>query len=109
MARTVMSITQAKRSGTALVAAVAGDVTNGHVVTNDGRTGILVKNSGTTVARVVTFRFFKTVDGQSVTSRAESLAVGATELFGPFPIEDYGNNLEIDADNAELQLQAVRV
>lgn len=109
MARGVLSVKQANRDGVDMGAATVGDAVNGHVVANDGRTGILVKNTGATVARIVTFKLFKTVDGQTVTPRAESVPVGLTYLFGPFPTDAYGSQLEIDVAHAELTLQAVRV
>lgn len=108
MARGVLSVKQASRDGIDMGTATTGDATNNHVVANDGKTGIIVKNTGAT-ARVVTFKLFKTVDGQSITPRAKSIAAGATMLFGPFPTDHYGAQLEIDVAHAELTLQAVRV
>ncbi|MEU3686993.1 hypothetical protein [Streptomyces narbonensis] len=109
MARTVLAVVQANRDGKDMGSPTVGDVTNGHVVANDGRTGILVKNTSATDARVITFRLFKTVDGQSVVPRAESVPMGLTYLFGPFGTDEYGAQLSIDVDHAELTLQAVRV
>ena len=109
MARGTLSVKQASRDGMDMGTATVGDATNGHVVANDGKTGLLVKNTGSTLARTVTFKLFKTVDGQSVTPRAESVPIGATYLFGPFPTDSYGANLEVDVSHAELTIQAVRV
>jgi hypothetical protein len=108
MARGALSIKQASRDGMDMGTATVGDATNGHTVANDGKTGILVKNTGAT-ARIVTFKLFKTVDGQAITPRAKSLPAGATYLFGPFPTDHYGAQLDIDVAHAELTLQAVRV
>lgn len=41
--------------------------------------------------------------------RAEAVPIGATYLFGPFKTDDYGSQLAIDVDHAELTLQALRV
>ncbi|MEU5149728.1 hypothetical protein AB0G42_21425 [Streptomyces yangpuensis] len=109
MARGVLSVKQANRDGMDMGTPTTGDVANGHVVANDGNTGLLVKNTGSTSARNVTFRLFKTVDGQAVTPRTESVPVGLTYLFGPFPTAEYGSQLEVDVSHAELTLQAVRV
>lgn len=109
MARGVLTIRQANRDGMDMGAPTTGDATNGHVVANDGKTALLVKNTGATLARTVTFKLFKTVDGQAVTPRAESVPIGATYLFGPFPVESYGGYLEVDVSHAELTVQALRV
>jgi hypothetical protein len=76
---------QATRSGVAL-ASTTGDPVNSHHVTNDGRTGVIVENSVSTVARTVS----RTVDGFAVTPRTETLAVGEKQLFGPFDVNEYG-------------------
>lgn len=108
MARGVLTIKQASRDGVDMGTATPGDATNNHTLTNDGKTGLLVKNTGAT-ARIVTFKLFKTVDGQAITPRAKSIPAGVTMLFGPFPTDQYGAQLEIDVAHAELTLQAVRV
>jgi hypothetical protein len=82
---------------------------NNHYVANDGKTGVIVENTGATVSRTVTFRLSRTVDGQSVTPRTETLAVGEKQLFGPFDINEYGGNLLVDVDNAELKLKPIRI
>lgn len=109
MARTDVPVHQAQRTGTVLAAAVAGDAVNGHVVSNDGATALLVANTGETVARTVTFNLFRTVDGQVVTPREEDVAVGETQFFGPFQVSDYGTMLNVDVDHAELTLRAVHI
>ncbi|WP_030558732.1 hypothetical protein [Streptomyces aureocirculatus] len=70
---------------------------------------MIVKNSGSTVARTVTFRLAKTVDGFAVAPRTETLAAGEEQLFGPFGPGDYGGRLLVDADHAELTLAPVRI
>lgn len=108
MARVALIVKQAGRDGIDMGTPTTGDATNNHVVTNDGKTGILVKNTGAT-ARIVTFKLFKTVDGQAIAPRTKSVPAGVTYLFGPFPVDQYGSQLEIDVAHAELTLQAVRV
>ncbi|MET8978552.1 hypothetical protein ABZX85_23330 [Streptomyces sp. NPDC004539] len=110
MPRTALTPIQATRAGTVLPAAVAGDVANGNGVANDGRVILIVKNTNASaVARTVTFAFTKTVDGQAVTSRAETIPAGETQVFGPFPPTDYGTSLAVNADNAELTVQVIRI
>jgi len=109
MARVAVPVTVPSRSGVALPAATTGDPVNFHTVSNDGKTYVLVENTGATVSRTVTFRLSRTVDGLSVTPRAETVAIGETQIFGPFPVHDYGATMNVDVDNAELKLRVVRV
>lgn len=86
----------------------AGDAVNGHYVVNSGATKLLIRNSnGAATARTVTFLFSRTVDGQGVTDLAVSIPAGETWVFGPFDRNDYGSQLNIDVDNAELMLRAI--
>ncbi|MEW1551346.1 hypothetical protein [Streptomyces tsukubensis] len=101
-------MTTVTRSGVVPVT-TTGDPVNHHQMMNDGRTILQVQNSGSTVARTVTFRIARTVDGQSVTPKAETVAAGVTEVFGPFPTDDYGGKMLIDVDHAELKLTPIRV
>ncbi|KUF18883.1 hypothetical protein [Streptomyces silvensis] len=82
---------------------------NHYIDGNDGRLGVLVQNSGSTVARTVTFRLARTVDGFAVAPRTESLAAGEEQLFGPFGPGDYGGRLLVDVDHAELTLVPIRI
>ncbi|WP_338683921.1 hypothetical protein QD712_25775 [Streptomyces acidiscabies] len=110
MPRTAITATQATRAGTVLPAATAGDVVNGNQIANDGRIALIAKNTnGASTARTITFAFTKTVDGQTVTARAETIPAGETQVFGPFPPTDYGVTLAFNVDNAEITLQAVRI
>ncbi|MEU6259148.1 hypothetical protein [Streptomyces sp. NPDC047043] len=54
----------------------------------------------------MTFRFPGLVDGQAVTPRAVSIATSASRYVGPFPTNQYGSQLQVDVDNAELKLSA---
>jgi len=108
MPRAEVPVTTFDRSGVVLVT-TTGDPVNNHTMVNDGRTGIIVKNTGSTVDRTVTFRIQRTVDGFAVTPRTETLAVGEEQGFGPFDPQVYGSRLQIDVDNAELTLTPIRV
>jgi hypothetical protein len=106
VARTNVPVTQITRAGVAPGTEVNGDPTNNHVVANNGKMFLEVRNSGSTVARTVTFRFPGLVDGQSVTPRAVSIPTSASRRFGPFPTDAYSSLLQVDVDNAELKLAA---
>ncbi len=108
MPRVQIPVVTASRAGVALTA-TAGDPVNNHYVANDGQVGIIVKNTGSTVARTVTFHVARKVDGFSVDPRTETLAAGEEQLFGPFDVHEYGSYLLIDVDNAELTIKAVKV
>ncbi|MFE5159167.1 hypothetical protein ACFRNT_11645 [Streptomyces sp. NPDC056697] len=109
MPRVNVPVVQFSRAGTVIPAAQAGDPVNNHYVDNDGRIGIIVENTGSTVPRTVTFRLSRTVDGQAVTPRAETIPVGEQQGFGPFDVSEYGGKMKIDVDNAELKLTVVRI
>jgi hypothetical protein len=108
MPRAELPVTTFTRAGVDLAPTV-GDPVNNHTVVNDGRTGIIVENTGATVARTVTFHLYRKVDGFAVTPRTETLAVGEKQGFGPFDPNEYGSRLQIDVDNAELTLTPVRI
>ena len=109
MPRGNIVVTSSSRSGTELPAPTVGDPTNGHQYSNDGATMLLAQNSGSTVVRDVTIHITKQVDGIPVTgTRVVPVAVGKTELLGPYATADYGTTVLIDVDNAELKLTAVR-
>lgn len=108
MPRVDIPVTFADRAGTTLTP-TTGDPVNNHSVQNDGHTGVIVENTGSTVARTVTFRIARKVDGFAVTSRTETLTVGQKQLFGPFDVSEYGGKLLIDVDHAELKLTPIRI
>lgn len=108
MPRAAITVLQSSRDGVTLTQ-TTGDPVNNHVIPNDGRTAVIVENTGSTVSRTVTFRLSRTVDGYAATPRTEVLAVGQKQIFGPFDVQDYGGNLLVDVDNAELKLTPIRI
>ena len=106
MPRTTATAIVSSRAGTAFTAEIDGDTVNGHQVANTGNTRIIVRNSGAS-ARTFTVVIPKTVDGQSVASKTKSIAAGATEIFGPYPTDTYGNMLMFDVNNAELKIRVI--
>ncbi|MFD5573698.1 hypothetical protein [Streptomyces cadmiisoli] len=108
MPRVAISVTQATRAGVTLTP-TTGDPVNNHTVANDGRIAVIVENTGSTVARTVTFRIARKVDGFTVAPRTESLVAAERQIFGPFDVQEYGGQLQIDVDNAELKLTPIRI
>ncbi|MDX3455057.1 hypothetical protein PV396_24470 [Streptomyces sp. ME02-8801-2C] len=109
MPRVNVPVTQITRAGVAAPTEVTGDATNNHVVANNGRMVLLVRNSGSTVSRTVTLRLPGLTDGQAVTPRTVSIAQSTSRYIGPFPTGDYSSLLQVDVDNAELKLLAFGV
>lgn len=109
MPRTAVPLTQITRAGIAPPAETNGDAANGHVISNNGRVVLLVRNAGTTVARTLTLRVRGVIDGQAVTPRTVSIPTEASRYIGPFPTDAYGGALEVDVDNAELKLTALAI
>lgn len=107
MPRAAIPVTQSTRAGTTVPAATAGDTVNGHTVPNNGKLLLLVENTGTTVDRSITFTIAQKVDGLTAGPRVESIPVGETQIFGPFPPGDYGSSLLVDVDNAEVTILAL--
>lgn len=108
MARALIPTAVATTAGTVLPNEQDGDPVNNHYLQNSGKTKLLVRNSnGAATARTVTLRLYRTVDGQSITSKTKSIAAGATAVFGPFDQTDYGTQVLVDVDNAELKLRAI--
>ncbi len=108
MPRIGIATVVSSRDGVALPTPTTGNATDNHKVTNTGKTKVYVRNTnGAATPRIVTFRFARTVDNQAVASRTKSIPAGETQVFGPFPVEDYGQELLIDVAHAELTLYAV--
>ncbi|MEU2724064.1 hypothetical protein [Streptomyces smyrnaeus] len=108
MPRTTLTATQAVRAGVVLPAAVAGDAVNGNAIQNDGRTVLLVNNTGVS-SHDITFHTTRSIDGLAAPTRVEAIPASETQVIGPFPPADYGSTLNIDVADAELTIQAIRV
>lgn len=103
MAATRINLVQAVRTGVDISAGTAADAANGNVVANDGRLALLCKNTGGT-PYTVTVAFAEKVDGQTVAPRVVSLAAGAFEALGPYPPDEYGDQLSVTAENAAVTI-----
>jgi hypothetical protein len=101
-----LPLTNVDHLGATAAAEVTGDPANGHTAVNDGAVEIIVRNSGGTVARTVTFLYANLVDGQTVPGKAVAVPIGVTKKFHGFPVNLFGQLLAITVDNAELKLSA---
>lgn len=107
MARVSVPVTTITRAGVAPAAEVNGDSTNNHVVANDGKTVLLVRNAnGSSTARTLTVVIQGAIDGFAPTPRTYSIPAAASRYIGPFDTVAYGTLMQVNVDNAELKLSA---
>lgn len=109
MPRVAIPVTQITRAGVAAPAETTGDPVNHHSVANNGRVILLARNSGATVDRTITLHLTPIHDGQTVTPRTVTIPQSESRYIGPFDTGDYGASLQVDVDNAELMLTALRI
>jgi hypothetical protein len=105
MPRTVLPVTRPTRDGVASPTEQTGDIANGHVVTNTGRTIITVRNADT-ASHQVTFGTPGTVDGLAIADRLEPVPASSSVDFSGFPPSIYGSQMNIDVDSTQLKLVA---
>lgn len=108
MARTAIPVTAITRAGVADTDPTPGDAVNGNSVANDGRTWVEVTNTGA-ASHTLTVHITAGVDGQPVTPRTYTIAAAGTLRVGTLPVDIYGSTLQIDVDNAELELTPYRI
>lgn len=106
MARGLIANAVSDRDGTTLPTETTGNPTDDHYFNNTGKTRLLARNSGVT-PRTVTIHVARKVQGQTVTPITKAIAAGATEIFGPYSVNDFGSQVLVDVDNAELMLRTV--
>ncbi|MEU8334799.1 hypothetical protein [Micromonospora tulbaghiae] len=107
MPRVNVPVTTITRAGVAPAAEVNGDAAQNHVLSNDGRTFLLVRNAnGSSTARTLTVIIQGAIDGFAPAPRTYSIAAGASRYIGPFDTVAYGSLMQINVDNAELKLSA---
>ncbi len=110
MARTLIPVVDTSKAGTTMPAEVAADVANGNYIPNDGKTLVLARNAnGASVARTVTIALVGTIDGFAPAARTISVPAGASKILGPYEVANYGSQLLISGDNAELKFTPIRV
>ncbi len=109
MARGAIPLNTFNRDGLDLstVTPVTGNATDNHYVVNRAGMQLHIKNTnGASTARTVTFHIPGGKDGQTIVPRTETLAAGKEYIFGPFPVEVYGGEINIDVSHAEVTLRA---
>lgn len=106
MARVALAAQRSSRAGTVLTAPVAGDTGDGNTVPNSGKTLIYVKNSGA-APYVVTVHVRKEVEGKNVPEITKTLAAGEEAIFGPYPRNNFGDDLWINSDNVALVYRVI--
>ncbi len=106
MPRVAVPTTTSTSKGALLAAEANGDATNNHYLQNSGRERFIARNSGAG-ARTVTLLFNKTVEGQAITSYVKSIPAGESWVFGPFDVENYGTQVSINVEHAEVKLRAI--
>ncbi|MFE2497098.1 hypothetical protein [Streptomyces scopuliridis] len=108
MPRVNVPVTQITRTGISDTTPTAGDAVNNHSVANDGSMWIEVENNGA-VSRTLSALFVNSVDGVTVAPKTWTIPAGARRRIGPFPVRLYGATLQVNVDNAELELSAYKV
>lgn len=109
MPRVAIPVTQPTRAGIAPPAEINGDPANDHTMANNGRTMLIARNADAGGAHPVNIRLNGTVDGQAIADRVISVPLSATRWIGPFPVSQYGSQLLVDVDSAQIKLTAVTV
>jgi hypothetical protein len=108
MTATAIAVTKITNAGVAGVAPVAGDSVNGNTVSNNGlSTWVEVTNADTAVHHI-SFQPTRTVAGFEVTPPLIAIPASTTVpiKFGPFSAQDYGPQLEITVDSAQIKISA---
>ena len=98
MARTNVAVLETDPAGIldALAVDVALHAADGAMFTNDGRTRVLVNNSGAG-AHTVTVVTPRQVEGLAVADRAYVIAAGKIAIIGPFPTATFNQPSGADA------------
>ncbi|MCX4547290.1 hypothetical protein [Streptomyces sp. NBC_01500] len=109
MARVEIPVVAVTRDGTVMGDALVGDTVNGHMLPNDGRVGLIVRNLSADTPFNLTINLTRTVDGQPVTPRVVGVPASTAMALGPFAPGDYGSAVTFDVDSVSLTLLAVRV
>jgi hypothetical protein len=110
MPRQTLPVTAITKAGVAVPAETTGVPADNHLLPNDGKTFLLVRNAnGAATARTLTVRLQGSIDGQAITPKTFSIPAAASRYIGPFDTTRYGTSVQIDVDNAELRLIALRL
>lgn len=106
MPRVVVPVVKAAKAGIALATEVDGDTTNHHYYNNSGKTLLLVRNANV-AGMDVTVDVTGTVDGQAATDRVVEVPAGATWVFGPYDVQNYGSQVNVNVEHADVKLRCI--
>lgn len=108
MVAVAVPVTQIVRAAATLEPTqTTGDATNGHSVANNGHVWIELNNTnGASTDRTATVTPSRKVDGLAPAGRVYTVAPGTTRRVGPFPVESYGESLNLTVSHAEMKLRA---
>lgn len=109
MPRVEIPIAAVTRDGTLMPDPIVGDTVNGHTLPNDGRVGLIVRNTSTDTTYNLTIGLTRTVDGQPVVARTVPVLPNTAKMLGTFAPGDYGTSVALDVNSVSLTLLAVRV
>lgn len=110
MPRVDIVAVQASADAGVVLTATAADPVNFQQTTHTGRELIIAHNTGA-VARTVTITSAP-LFGRTKHITSDSIAAGAREVFGPFPVAGWrqdDGNLYFQADNAEVTFSVIRL
>ena len=114
MPRTNIAVTTITEAAVAEPAAIAGDATNDHSFTNDGRTFLRVKNTGAgaQTITIITSQVVGPLGDLAVADRAISVPASAIRYIGPFSSSLYGQPSDsgkvwVDVAETTWELQAL--
>lgn len=106
MARASIPTAAPSRDGVALASEQTGDSSNGHVITNTGRTLIIIRNADTS-DHTATFVIPGTVDGQAIADRTVTVPASSSRVYGKFSTSVYGRTLAVNVSSSQLKLSAL--
>lgn len=108
MPRVVVPAVKASKSGINFTTPVTGDATNNHYYNNSGKTLLVAKNTnGASTARTVTILVTGTVDGNPATKAPISIPAGQEWVLGPYDVSNYGSQVSVNVEHAEVTLRAL--
>ena len=106
MARGFINTYVSDKDGTVLGVETTGNTVDGHLLQNSGKTKFTARNSGGS-PYMVTIRFARTVSNQTVTPIVKTVPAGEIHVFGPYPVSDFGTQIQIDVNNAAIMLRGI--
>lgn len=109
MARLIMATAASAKTGTVLPAETNGQVGDGNYANNSGRTIIIARNASVDTNYDVTVHVRKEVEGKNVEEHVKEVAFGTTQVFGPYPVSEYGTEIWVNVEHADIKLRAIQV